>query len=454
MADNCRKRPQRARKEKGQKPTRRSTRLNPEPSVHFRQQSPLMAKTTTQSDTSQPDSSKRLREAEELPANIAVGPFPKRPRASPTNFSDTSPANREAEFPTEARINPIDRWRRGPVWPNKYSEPYTMSDLLTPNRFMPSHGASWAVLNDQIPREEGSASYLGSRYKLLLEAKGCFMHESDLGITEKSKNMYLALLQAQRTVPPESLFRDDIFKRTCRNIQDGSKGRVVQDISRLIVPSAETLATFGNRTLGPLAESVNEDWFNSIPLTKTYPKPDYSVGFKMEAFSKEQHEKLAPFIGDIINEVSFFMATNYICFPFLTCEVMCSRGDLEIANGQNAHSMTLAVRAMVKLFQLAGREEEIDREILAFSVSHNHESVQIFGHYPVLNRYDRHATYYCHPIRKFFIADLDGKEKWTAYKFIRNVYEMWMPTHLNRLRSVIDALPCDIGVEDTLLSGS
>jgi hypothetical protein len=34
------------------------------------------------------------------------------------------------------------------------------------------------------------------------------------------------------------------------------------------------------------------------------------------------------------------------------------------------------------------------------------------------------TTFYRHPIRTFDFTELDGKEKWTAYKFTRNVYDM------------------------------
>ena len=37
-------------------------------------------------------------------------------------------------------------------------------------------------------------------------------------------------------------------------------------------------------------------------------------------------------------------------FPFLTCEVKCGAAALEIADRQNAYSMTLAVRGIVELF--------------------------------------------------------------------------------------------------------
>jgi hypothetical protein len=44
-------------------------------------------------------------------------------------------------------------------------------------------------------------------------------------------------------------------------------------------------------------------------------------------------------------------------FPFLTCEVKCGAAALNIADQQNAHSMTLIVRGTVELFRLVKREK-------------------------------------------------------------------------------------------------
>ncbi|KAK3946698.1 hypothetical protein QBC32DRAFT_127199 [Pseudoneurospora amorphoporcata] len=74
--------------------------------------------------------------------------------------------------------------------------------------------------------------------------------------------------------------------------------------------------------------------------------------------------------------------------------------------------MTLAVRGIVELFRVVKREDEINRKIFAFSVSHDHQSVRIYGHYPVITGKD--TKYYRHPIRNFVFIKLDGKEKWTA----------------------------------------
>jgi hypothetical protein len=118
---------------------------------------------------------------------------------------------------------------------------------------------------------------------------------------------------------------------------------------------------------------------------------------------------------------------------------------------QNAHSMTLAVKGVVKLFRMVKREKELHREILAFSVSHDHRTVRIYGHYPVID--GEKTTFYRHAVPTFDLSALDGKEKWTAYKFTRNVYDIWMPTQLKRTCSVIDDLPLGFKVSQQSEAG-
>ena len=158
------------------------------------------------------------------------------------------------------------------------------------------------------------------------------------------------------------------------------------------------------------------------------------------AFTEDQLNKLEGLVGDVIaGDMSFYMATYFMYLPFLTCEVKCGAAALDIADRQNAHSMTLAVGGVIEMFRRVKREKEIDREILAFSVSHDHQTVRIYGHYPVIE--GTKTTFYRYPVRKFDFTELDGKEKWTAYKFTKNVYDTWVPNHFKRLCSVIDKLP-------------
>src|SRR5271156_2838635 len=192
-------------------------------------------------------------------------------------------------------------------------------------------------------------------------------------------------------------------------------------------------------------DNVNEGWNESILFADPRPQPDYSVGFKPLAFTEDQRKRLKPFIGDP-TDTSLFVATRRMWFPFLTCEVKCGAG----ADRQNAHSATLAVRGVVELFRAVKQEKQLHREILAFSVSHDHRLVRIYGHYHVIE--DQKITFYRHPIREFSFTELDGKEKWTAYRFTRNVYDKFVPMHLKRICSAIDVLTPDIdfGVSEQL----
>jgi hypothetical protein len=293
--------------------------------------------------------------------------------------------------------------------------------------------------SDQKSRESKSAPYKHPNYAIILGTKGSFMGESDLGITDASKSICRTLLEREPEVPQDSLFRDDLFHKTYQKIQDRNKAMVVQDITRLIVPSAETLAIHGATNLQHLAESLSEGWDSAVPVYGPCPEPDYSVGFERSAFTDFQLEKLKPFVGELTHTyTSYFMGTWRMYFPFFTCEVKCGAEGLDVADRQNAHSMTLAVRGIVELFKYVGREKELHREILAFSVSHDDKSVRIYGYYPVID--GNKTTFYRHPVRMFNFTEFDGKEKWVAYKFTKNVYDIWMPTHFQRICSVVDEL--------------
>jgi len=297
--------------------------------------------------------------------------------------------------------------------------------------------------SDQLPREVKSAQYRTVEYEIGLEKKGSYMCKYKDGCKQEHLE---GLLYSEQTIPQDSLFRDDLFDKTCEKIRNRNEAMVIRDIGSLIVPSAQTLATYGATHLNHLYECVNEGWNSVIPFHGTRPQPDYSVGFGRSAFTEEQLEKLEPFVGEIGSKaLTYFMATTRMYFPFLTCEIKCGAAALDVADRQNAHSMTVAVRALVELFRSVKREKELDREILAFSISHDHRSVRIYGHYPVIEG-DK-TTFYRHPIREFSFTEQDGKEKWTAYKFTKNVYDTWMPIQHKRICSAIDNLPADINFD-------
>ena len=304
--------------------------------------------------------------------------------------------------------------------------------------------------SDQPSREGKSSQYNTPDYEMKLERKGSYMREHDgIDDNEKGKNMKTlckTLLERDQTVPQDSSFRDDLFEKTCEEVRNRNEAKVVQDITRLIVPSAKNLAIHGAKHLNHLYETVNEGWTSMAEYEGTLPQPDYSVGFERSAFTWEQLDKLKPWVGELGSKLTtYFMTTTRMYFPFLTCEVKCGAAALDVSDRQNAQSMSVALRALVILFRLIKREQELDRKILTFSISHDDRSVRIYGHYPVIKG-DRTA-FYRHPIREFSFTDQDGKEKWTTLKFVKNVYDHHSPKLHKMICSAINDLPAGISFD-------
>ena len=122
--------------------------------------------------------------------------------------------------------------------------------------------------------------------------KGSFLGDSPEGITDDSRYDCQALPTTSVELPRHSLFDDDCFRVACDMLRDRSKARIVDDISRLLVPSAETLTTFGPTQLKHLVVNINKRWTESIPATDTRPQPDFCIGFSFSAFTDSQVQNL------------------------------------------------------------------------------------------------------------------------------------------------------------------
>jgi hypothetical protein len=292
-----------------------------------------------------------------------------------------------------------------------------------------------------VSLREGKNSLVKSRrYEQLLVSAGIYMDDEDkVATTKECKALCQTLLNADQIVPHDSLFNDDLFKRVCQRVRNKNEARVVRDLSPLLVPSAEILYLRGATNLEHLIETVDESWIKSIPLIKgPRPQPDFAVGLKSSAFTADQLKKLQPSVGDW-QTTSRLVATDEMFFPFLTAEVKCGNEALNIADRQNAHSAAVAVNAVVELYRLVSRQEELNRKILTFSISHDNEAVRMYGHYPLIK--DDNTLFYRHPIKKFDFTSEDGEEKWTSYKFTRNVLDIFYPIHHERICSAANQLP-------------
>lgn len=315
-----------------------------------------------------------------------------------------------------------------------------MSRSLTRKRSTPSPSKHESDISGVSMREGKNPAVKSRRYEQLLVSAGIYMDDDDkVAPSKECKAMCQTLLDADQTVPQDSLFNDNLFKRVCQRVRNKNEARVIRDLTPLLVPSAEIRYLRGATHLEHLIETVDEGWIKSIPLAKgPPPQPDFAVGLKSSAFTSEQLRKLQPSIGDW-QTTSRLVVTDEMFFPFLTLEVKCGNEALNIADRQNAHGAAVAANAVVELYRLVSRQDELHQKILTFSVSHDHQAVRIYGHYVLINGKD--TSFYRHPIRHFSIIDQDGNDKWTAYKFTLSVYHDFRRIHLERITSAADQLP-------------
>jgi len=130
---------------------------------------------------------------------------------------------------------------------------------------------------------------------------------------------------------------------------------------------------------------------------------------------------------------------TWMYFPYLTMEVKCWNEGLNVADRQNAHSSSVAVKQVVDLYRKVSRQHELHRKILSFSISHDQEAVRIYGHYAVID--GDQTSVYRHTIKKFDITSEEGLDKWTTYIFTMKVYKVYSLIHFERLCSAIDQQP-------------
>ena len=206
-------------------------------------------------------------------------------------------------------------------------------------------------------------------------------------IRDKNKDIIRQLWDdegPQHLHPEATCFRDETFKAIlsdlARHDNDRSKMAIRFYIGGLLVPCAKTVPTTTKKfewQLQHLGHGADQVWDQCFPFghelrhepfcpEMVIPKPQYFVGFKYTAFNSTQYHRLLALAGGFGR--SWYRATPSVHFPFFASEVRPSAEE-EFAERQNANSMSIGVRSILKLYEHSGREKELDGRILALSVS-------------------------------------------------------------------------------------
>jgi hypothetical protein len=95
-------------------------------------------------------------------------------------------------------------------------------------------------------------------YEKILAAAKIYMDDGDEITTIDACTAFCkTLLDITQSTLKDTLFRDDLFTKTCLRLRNENEAMVLRDISLLIVPPAEILHALGDEQLEHLTGHVN-----------------------------------------------------------------------------------------------------------------------------------------------------------------------------------------------------
>ena len=272
---------------------------------------------------------------------------------------------------------------------------------------------------------------------------GVFMENSKL-IQKDSKSLCKEYLKGDRTTVKSSVFTAEEFSKVLERVRNSNEARITRDVTPWIVPSAEVLCFCDELKLDYIGDELNAEWIRCATMGGKKPKPDYIAGLLQAAFTEEEINKLENYA----RPDRPFRFTPELSFPFLMCEAKTGEVGLNEADRQNIHSASIAVRAIVVLYQEAfghiapHRVRELYGKVLAFTVSHDNDRVLLYGHFAVAKpNFPGELEFYRYPIDLFSLTIRDGADRYRAYNFVWNVYEKFAPDHRKRIKDAVANLP-------------
>jgi hypothetical protein len=338
----------------------------------------------------------------------------------------------------EPPYNPVAYWAKTTFWPNELGEK--------------SFRIIYGNINDEnIPKPRNSSIDRLDCMREEMAKCGIHMEGPDL-IHNESRNLFQSFLTSDHTPSKGLGYPVECIPEILRlhHLLGSTKARVQKDITPWVVPSAQDLFFRRETTLDYIDEAIQEEWGNCETMGSSRPQPDYVVGLSPnKAFTDDEIQRLKT----SASSATLFFFTRQLCFPFLICEVRAREQGLEEADQQNIHSGSIAVRAIIGLYQAAFGAQYPDRvnklygQVLAFTISHDDRRAKLYGHYAVVSDCpDGMPEFRRHHIGTYSFTRNDGAERFTAYKFVLNIYDQFAPLHLKRIKDAAASLPWPVAL--------
>ena len=349
------------------------------------------------------------------------------------------------EVDQKERHNPISYWAAHHTWPENFAEHNPMASSHSTNKRQrtgkdeSSRSYSQRRKNKEVPEQYTAA------YERLIFTKGLDMDpfKGEELVSEESKSLCIDLQQITHKIIEPTLFPTGSICKIINFFRNRNEPIVNRDVTPIIVPSITSLYFGGDDSLKHVIDEVNAGWYEQCVLEGPRPRPDLAIGLLSSTFTEGEIDKLKRYTS----VDNWTQVTTLMFFPFLMCEVKCGRDGLDVADRQNMHSCSVAVRALLRIEQEADKyrpekkmekkTDSLNGQVLVFSISHDQLDARLYGHYATLQ--GEKWTYYRYRIGRF---DLTNNNSVLAiHNVVRNILKSHLPGHVQRLKDAIAALP-------------
>ena len=184
-------------------------------------------------------------------------------------------------------------------------------------------------------------------------------------VTDECKKLCEELLNGNYKTPVDSFFEESCFESVMDAAYSWNEAQVRRHIMPLVVPSAAALNIHKIADLKGIIEEIDTQWVKCAAIQGPQPKPDFAAGLGSFAFTPREIEQLnSSHTSDCPTYV-----TDGMYFPFLVCEAKSAERGIREAERQAMRSASIAVRAIIRLYERVSRQQELYRKILLFSMS-------------------------------------------------------------------------------------
>lgn len=134
-----------------------------------------------------------------------------------------------------------------------------MAHSLIRKKSTPSLSKHESDISGVSLREGKNPLVKSRRYEQILVSAGIYMDDDDeVATTNESKALCQTLFNTDQTVPHDSLFNNDLFRRIYQRVRNKNQAKVIRDLSLLLASSAEILYLRGATHFELLIVTIDE----------------------------------------------------------------------------------------------------------------------------------------------------------------------------------------------------